>query len=156
MEMIMKLLNDINHLTFITADMDRLIAFYERVFEARVTLDLEEEGLRHVFIEVGPYTVLHPFQVPGAEPPGHQPPMFQRGRLDHFALNAASEEAFRELHRRVVVEGASDGVVTDMGSLLIFTFTDPDGGMHEVVWMQPGIPVEATLKRANWTTVELD
>ena len=152
----MQLLNDINHLTFITADMDRLISFYQRVFEARVTLDLEEEGLRHVFIEVGPYTVLHPFQVPGVEPPGQQPPMFQRGRLDHFALNAASEAAFRELRRRVVVEGASDGMVTDMGSLLLFTFTDPDGGVHEVVWMKPDVPVSATLKRTNWITVQLD
>jgi predicted enzyme related to lactoylglutathione lyase len=34
----MQLLNDINHLTFLTADMDRLIAFYERVFEAPVTI----------------------------------------------------------------------------------------------------------------------
>lgn len=150
----MKLLNDINHLTFLTADMDRLIAFYQRVFEARVPLDMEEEGLRHVFIEVGPHTVLHPFQIPGMEPPDHQPPMFQRGRLDHFALNAASETAFGELRWRLVSEGASDGVVTDMGSLLLFTFTDPDGGVHEVVWMKPDVPVEATRKRADWTTVE--
>lgn len=152
----MKLLNGINHLTFITADMDRLIAFYQRVFEAQVTLDLEEEGLRHAFIEVGPHTVLHPFQIPGVKPPERQPPMFQRGRLDHFAFNAASETAFQELLRRVVAEGACDGVVTDMGSLLIFTFTDPDGGVHEVVWMKPGVPIEATLKRADWTTVEID
>jgi predicted lactoylglutathione lyase len=78
--------------------------------------------------------------------------MFQRGRLDHFALNAASEEAFRELRERIVAEGAGDGLVTDMGSLLIFSFTDPDGGVHEVVWMKPGAPVETTLKRADWTT----
>jgi catechol 2,3-dioxygenase-like lactoylglutathione lyase family enzyme len=152
----MNLLSDINHLTFITADMDRLIAFYERVFEASVTLDLTEEGLRHVFIQVGPHTVLHPFQVPGVEPPVQQPPMFQRGRLDHFALNATSEAAFREIRRRLITEGASDGVVTDMGSLLIFTFTDPDGGVHEVVWMKPGISIGATSNRANWTTLELD
>jgi catechol 2,3-dioxygenase-like lactoylglutathione lyase family enzyme len=151
----MKLLNDIQHLTFITADMDRLIAFYEHVFEARVTVDLEEEGLRHAFIEVGPHTVLHPFQVPGVEPPGHQP-MFQRGRLDHFALNATSEEAFCELRRRVVTEGAGDGVVTDMGSLLSFGFTDPDGGRHEVVWVKPGVPAEAMLKRVDWARVEMD
>jgi catechol 2,3-dioxygenase-like lactoylglutathione lyase family enzyme len=151
----LQLLNDIHHLTFITADMDRLTAFYERVFEARVTVDLEEEGLRHAFIELGPHTVLHPFQIPGVEPPGQQL-MFQRGRLDHFALNAASEEAFRELRRRVVAEGASDGVVTDMGSLLIFTFADPDEGRHEVVWKKPGVPIEAGLKRADWTTVKID
>jgi catechol 2,3-dioxygenase-like lactoylglutathione lyase family enzyme len=151
----MTLLNDIHHLTFITADMDRLIAFYERVFEARVTVDLEEEGLRHAFIEVGPHTGLHPFQIPGVEPPGQQP-MFQRGRLDHFALNAASEAAFRELRRRIVAEGASDSEVTDMGSMLLFSFLDPDKGRHEVVWVKPGVPVEAGLKRADWKTVELD
>jgi catechol 2,3-dioxygenase-like lactoylglutathione lyase family enzyme len=148
------LLNDIHHLTFITADLDRLTTFYERVFGARVTVDLEEEGLRHAFIEVGPHTVLHPFQVPGVEPPGIQP-MFQRGRLDHFALNAASFEAFGELQRRVVAEGAGDGVVTDMGSLLNFGFTDPDGGQHEVIWVKPGVAVEAGLGRAEWSTVEV-
>jgi catechol 2,3-dioxygenase-like lactoylglutathione lyase family enzyme len=152
----MRLINDINHLTFITADMDRLIAFYQRVFEARVTLDLEEEGLRHVFIEVGPHTVLHPFQLPGVEPRGHQQPMFQRGRLDHFALNAASYEAFRELRARAVTEGVSDGKVLDMGSLLLFNFTDPDGGTQEVVWMKPDIPVQATAKRTDWTILRIE
>ena len=151
----MGLLNDIQHLAFITADMDRLIAFYGRVFGARVTLDLEEEGLRHAFIEVGPHTVLHPFQLPGVEPPPPQP-AFRRGRLDHFALNAASEEAFGELRRRVVAAGAGDGVVTDMGSVLSFGFTDPDGGHHEVIWVKPGVPVGATLRRADWTTVEMN
>ena len=149
----MHLLNGIHHLTFVTSDMDRLIGFYERVFGARVTVDLEEEGLRHAFIEVGPRTVLHPFQVPGVEPPGPQP-MFGRGRLDHFALNAASEEAFRELRRRIVAEGAGDGAVTDMGSLLNLGFTDPDGGEHEVVWVKPGVPVKAGLRRAEWSTAE--
>ena len=150
----MRLPNGIHHPTFVTSDMDRLIAFYERIFGARVTVDLEEEGLCHAFIEVGPHTVLHPFEVPGVEPPGSEP-MFQRGRLDHFALNAASFEAFRELQRRVVAEGAGDGVVTDMGSLLNFGFTDPDGGQHEVIWVKPGVAVEAGLRRAEWSTVEV-
>ena len=149
----MSLLNDIHHLTFITADLDRLIAFYERVFGAHVTVDLEEEGLRHAFIEVGPHTVLHPLQVPGVEPPGSQP-MFQRGRLDHFALNAASKEAFGELRSSVVAEEAGDGVVTDMGSLLNFGFTDPDGSQHELVWVKPGLPVGAGLRRAEWSRFE--
>ena len=53
----MRLVNGIHHLTFITADMDRLIDFYERVFDARVTLDLTEGPVRHTFIEVGGATV---------------------------------------------------------------------------------------------------
>jgi len=81
--------------------------------------------------------------------------MFQRGRPDHFALNAASEEAFREPRRRVVAEGAGDGVVTDTGSPLSFGFTDPDGGQHEVIWVEPGLPLEAGLRRAEWRKVEI-
>ncbi len=151
----MQLLNDLNHLTFITADMDRLISFYARVFDAPVMIDLAEDGLRHTMIKVGPNTFLHPFQIPGVEPPSDQP-MFERGRLDHFAFNAASYEAFRELHRRVMAEGADDGVVTDMGVLLIFSFTDPDRGRQEVVWMKPDAPLTEGLKREEWTTVEID
>jgi catechol 2,3-dioxygenase-like lactoylglutathione lyase family enzyme len=87
------MLNGIHHLTTLTADLDRLIGFYERVFDARVTLDLQEEGLRHAFIELGPGTVLHPFEVPGVAVPQGEIAMFARGRLDHFGLNAAGEMA---------------------------------------------------------------
>lgn len=34
--------------------------------------------------------------------------LFRRGRLDHFALLAPTEEAFRELRRRIEAEGAAD------------------------------------------------
>jgi catechol 2,3-dioxygenase-like lactoylglutathione lyase family enzyme len=150
----MALLNEIHHLTSLTADMDRLIAFYERVFDARVTLDMEEEGLRHAFIELGPNTVLHPFQVPGLEVPQEYVPTFERGRLDHFGLNAASEEAFWELRRRVMDAGAGDGLVTDMRSILSFGFIDPDGNGHEVIWVKPGVPDDQMLERSDWTTIE--
>ncbi len=42
----MTLLSDLHHVAFLTADMDRLIAFYKRVFDARVTVDLVEEDRR--------------------------------------------------------------------------------------------------------------
>jgi catechol 2,3-dioxygenase-like lactoylglutathione lyase family enzyme/uncharacterized protein YciI len=153
------LVEDLHHMTFLTADLDRLIAFYERIFDARVTFDREEDGVRHAFIAIGPHTVLHPFQVPGVEVPGRQS-IFQRGRLDHFALNAASEEAFRELRRRLIAEGANateGGLVTDMGSMLSFSFHDPDGGWHEVMWEKPGVPPQDGLKGASdWKLIELD
>ena len=104
-------------------------------------------------IEVGETTILHPFQLPGVDPPGPQP-MFARGRLDHFALNAASEDAFWELRRRVVDEGAGDGMVADMGSILNLGFTDPDGGEHEIVWVKPGVPTDQGVRRAEWTYIQ--
>jgi catechol 2,3-dioxygenase-like lactoylglutathione lyase family enzyme len=79
------LVDGLHHVTFLTEDIDRLLAFYVRVFDAEVTLDMSEEGLRHAFLKVGPTTVLHPFQI--LEGPAPPPPsrMFSRGRLDHFA-----------------------------------------------------------------------
>jgi catechol 2,3-dioxygenase-like lactoylglutathione lyase family enzyme len=145
-------------MSFLTADMDRLIAFYERIFDARVMLDLEEDGVRHAFIEIGPHTVLHPFEVPGVEVPGRQP-IFERGRLDHFALNAASEQAFREIRRRLIAEQAhatEDGLVTDMGAMLSFSFHDPDGGWNELMWVKPDVPLEELTGPSEWTMIDLD
>jgi hypothetical protein len=42
-----------------------------------------------------------------------------------------------------------------MGSMLLFSFLDPDEGRHEVVWKKLGVPVEVGLRRAEWKTVEL-
>jgi len=109
---------------------------------------LTEGPVRHAFIEVGDKTVLHPFQLPDTSPPGFLP-MFERGRLDHFALNATSEDAFREINQRIVAEGRDDGVVVDMGLLLLFSFTDPDDGLHEVVWWKPNGNHDGIL-RENW------
>jgi catechol 2,3-dioxygenase-like lactoylglutathione lyase family enzyme len=152
----MQLVDGVHHLTFLTEDMDRVLAFYVRVFDAEVTLDMTEEGLRHAFVKVGPTTVLHPFQVlegPGPPPPS---PMFSRGRLDHFALLAPSEEAFRELRRRIEAEGAADGEVRDMGSLWIMGYLDPDGAAHEVILRRPGFTDSEIRERTAWTTVTLD
>jgi hypothetical protein len=42
-----------------------------------------------------------------------------------------------------------------MGPLLSFSFTDPDGAGLEVMWVKPGVPVETTLPRAEWTVAEV-
>lgn len=152
----MRLVDGVHHVTFLTEDMDRLLAFYVRVFDADVTLDMTEEGLRHAFLKVGPHTVLHPFLLLAGPVPPPPSPMFSRGRLDHFALLAPSEEAFRELRHRLEAEGAAEGDVRDMGSLWIMGFFDPDGASHEVILQRPGFAESDVLERAAWTTVTLD
>jgi catechol 2,3-dioxygenase-like lactoylglutathione lyase family enzyme len=149
------LVDGAHHITFLTENMDRLVAFYERVFEAEKTLDMTEEGLRHGFLKVGPNTVLHPFQMlegPGPPPPGQ---MFSRGRLDHFELLAPTEDAFRELRRRIVAEGAADGEVRDMRRLWIMGYFDPDGAAHEVILQRDGYTDDEVLERPDWTTIEM-
>jgi catechol 2,3-dioxygenase-like lactoylglutathione lyase family enzyme len=152
----MQLVDGVHHITFLSEDLDRLAAFYERVLDATKTVDMTEEGVRHVFIEVGSGTVLHPFQILAGPPlPPAPGEMFQRGRLDHFALRAPSEEAFREIRRRVEAEGAADGDVRDVGTMWIMAFHDPDGFYVEVIWPKPDAEDAQTRERANWTTVEL-
>lgn len=136
--------------------MDRLLAFYVRVFDAEVTLDMTEEGLRHAFLRVGPITVLHPFQLLEGPAPPPPSPMFSRGRLDHFALLAPSEEAFRELRRRIEAEDAADGPVRDMGGLWIMGYFDPDGAAHEVILQRPGFTESDIREREAWSTVTLE
>jgi len=151
-----QLVDGIHHLTFLTEDIERLSEFYERVLGASRTLDMTEEGVRHVFLEVGRTTVLHPFQLLDGPPLPNAPgTMFQRGRIDHFALLAPSEAAFREIRSRLEAEGVADGTVRDMKTMWIMAFHDPDDFYVEVIWRKPDVPDAATLARADWTTVEL-
>jgi catechol 2,3-dioxygenase-like lactoylglutathione lyase family enzyme len=145
----------IHHVTFLTEDIERLAEFYERVFDAEKTLDMSEEGVRHVFLTIGANTVLHPFQIlTGAPLPPAPGTMFQRGRLDHFAMSAPSEEAFTEIRRRLESEAALDGDVRDMGTMWILGFHDPDGFYVEVIWRKADTPDSETLAREQWTIVE--
>ena len=90
--------------------------------------------------------------------PGRQP-IFERGRLDHIAFDAASEEAFREIRRRLIAEGAhatQDGLVTDMGgSVWSFSFHDPDGTWHEVMWMGSGARFDDIESPPEWEMIDL-
>jgi catechol 2,3-dioxygenase-like lactoylglutathione lyase family enzyme len=152
----------LHHMTFLTADLDRLIGFYERVFDAQVTFDRVEEDppyRRHALIQIGPHTLLHPFQVDSADLPAPQQ-IFARGRLDHFALDAPSEDAFREIHRRLIAESAyaiEGGLVTDMGSMLSLSYRDPDGLWCEVMCVKPGEPFNTGIAPpAEWRMIALD
>jgi catechol 2,3-dioxygenase-like lactoylglutathione lyase family enzyme len=142
-----------HHLATVTADMDRLIEFYERVFDARVTADMREEGLRHAFIDLGGGFLLHPFEIPGVDVPQGELTMFERGRIDHLALKAATEDEFWDLRERIYRAGASDGQVTDMGPLLSAGFNDPDGLWGEVCWDRPPDEVRGGAEVSGWKRI---
>jgi catechol 2,3-dioxygenase-like lactoylglutathione lyase family enzyme len=130
------LTNGINHVAMLTEDLDRFIAFYTEVFDAEVRLDVREEGLRHAFLDVGAAAVLHAFSIPGNAHATGMPHMFDRGHVDHVALDVADAETFETLRDRLVERGASDGLVTDFGSVRVIVFCDPDGFEGEIaLWV---------------------
>ena len=127
-------LSGVNHVATMTADLDRLVRFYRDTFDAEALGEMSEPGVRHAFISLGPETFLHPYQIDGNAEASKVLPMFERGRLDHLALNAADRSDFEEGRRRLVASGASDGTITDFGSMLSVFFRDPDGMECEFCW----------------------
>jgi catechol 2,3-dioxygenase-like lactoylglutathione lyase family enzyme len=133
----------INHVATITNDSDRLQAFYQEVFEAEILRDGSEfpdgSGPRLAIIKIGPYAELNVFEIDGNTQADVQTPMFGRGRLDHFALQAESIEAFETIRARLRARGAADDFVTDFGPILSLFFTDPDGLEGEVCVGNPDL-----------------
>ena len=132
------LLSGVNHIAVLTADMDRFIRFYQEVFDAKVEMDnpnhAGNEGERMVIMSIGDQSELNVFEVPGNTQTATQTPMFGRGRLDHFGLNASNRKTFEQVRQRLMEVGASDGTISDFGLKLSVFFRDPDGLEAEVLW----------------------
>ncbi len=131
----------INHVATITNDSDRLQTFYREMFDAETLSDASEfpdgTGPRLTVIRIGPCAELNVFQIEGNTQADLQTPMFGRGRLDHFALQAESIDAFETIRSRLRACGATDDFVTDFGPVLSLFFRDPDGLEGEVCVENP-------------------
>jgi catechol 2,3-dioxygenase-like lactoylglutathione lyase family enzyme len=154
----MALVDGISHIATVTDDLDRMVAFYRRVFDADVGEIMEEAGLRHQLIFVGDRVALHPFEVSG-QTPDDRFEMFDRGRLDHFGLTAPNVDALLELRDRLRAEndgaGATDAQIRDFGPLYSLAYVDPDGVHLEInLFKDDWTEIEMATKHA-WTTVEL-
>ncbi len=134
----------LNHVALLTEDLDRLVHFYVNVFEAEVpdAWHVDEPGPRHALLDLGGAGALHAFEASGNPHATASRTMFERGHLDHLAINVPDLDAFLELRRRLVEAGASDGMITDFGMVWSVSFSDPDGLDAEIaLWREaPPIP----------------
>jgi catechol 2,3-dioxygenase-like lactoylglutathione lyase family enzyme len=155
----MKLVDGISHVATMTENLDRMVAFYRRVFDADVSQVMEEDGLRHQLIFLGDHVALHPFEVPWKQL-DQRFEMFDRGRLDHFGVTAPSVEALLELRDRLLAEndgaGATDAQIRDFGALYSLHYVDPDGVHLEINLFKDDWTEREMLKREAWTIVELE
>jgi catechol 2,3-dioxygenase-like lactoylglutathione lyase family enzyme len=131
------LLNGVQHVAILTKDTDRLVRFYQEVFDATVGKGVHDGEMSLTFIDIGSFNELNVFQIDGNEEAERQTPMFARGRIDHMGLRAASLEAFDTIRDRLIERRATDGFVTDFGPALSLFFVDPDGLEGEVLVENP-------------------
>lgn len=128
------LLDGVNHIAWVSKDVERLGRFYERVFDAVVGPTRDHgPGETMTTIDIGPATQLNVFVIDGNTEADRQTPMWGRGRIDHVGLAAASPEAFEAIRGRLVSAGASDGTVNDFAQASSIFFRDPDGLEGEVL-----------------------
>ncbi len=128
-----------NHVATMTADLDRYLDFYERIFGAEVVsiMDAEGDHPRMAVVNMGGGSALNVFEVPEGSIVGDRASMGARGPIDHYALAVDSEEKLLEIRDRLVALGASPGDVTTFGpSLLSVFFRDPDGAELEVGYLK--------------------
>jgi hypothetical protein len=76
--------------------------------------------------------------------------MFERGRIDHFALQVGDVQTFERLREALLARGLTDGAVTDFGVLRVLTFEDPDGHSVELAhWVGSADPADLDMSRAT-------
>ena len=134
------LLDGVHHIAWISKDAQRLKAFYARGFDADVgptRAHGDKPGETMTVIRIGPHTELNIITIETNTEPQRQTPMWGRGRIDHFGLQAASPNAFDTIRTRLMNQGASDGTINDFGSAHSVFFRDPDGLEGEVLLPKP-------------------
>ena len=150
----MSLLGGVHHVTFLTEDIDRLSAFYERVFDASTTLDMTEEvyGTSSSMRVPRPSSIrsrssmgrlCRPLRGPCSAAAASTTSRSRRPPRGRFASPASPSS------RRAAEGGPRHEDDVDHG------LHDPDGFYAEVIWRKPELPDGETLPRADWQTVEL-
>jgi catechol 2,3-dioxygenase-like lactoylglutathione lyase family enzyme len=123
-----------NHVATLTSDLDRLVAFYTRVFDAEVTfeMDAQPDHPRMVILDLGAGAALNVFEVDADTILGDRRRQGGRGAIDHYALAVDSRATLDAVRVRLVEAGSDIGEVQRLGNEWSLFFRDPDGMELEV------------------------
>ena len=124
-----------NHVATLTTDMNRTIRFYEEVFEAVVTHEVQpSEGHPWLkIVDLGGGGYLNIFEVPEADIIGNRRRQGARGAIDHFGVAVESKAILETMPQRLRDAGANEvGEIQQLGNEWSLFFQDPDGMDLEV------------------------
>ena len=125
----MPLSTGFNHVATVTADLDRIVAFYRDVLDATVTFEMaaSDDHPRMSIIDLGGGSALNVVEQAADSIVGHRTRFGGRGPVDHFGIAVASRAVLEAVLDRLVAAGADVGEIHPLGDIWSLFFRDPDG-----------------------------
>jgi catechol 2,3-dioxygenase-like lactoylglutathione lyase family enzyme len=123
-----------NHVATVTADLERVVAFYRTVFDAQVTFEMAatDDHPRMAVLDLGGGSALNITEQPVGTIVGDRATPGGRGPIDHYGIAVASNADLSEVRNRLVAGGADVGDIQRLGDTWSLFFRDPDGMELEV------------------------
>ena len=130
------MLTGINHLAFITNDMEKTIRFYRDLLEMELNSGVGHAGYRHYFFKFGDAQVAF-FEYAGAtsmERKFHGSPTREPLGFDHVSFTVDSREELFHFKDRLEAAGIEISGAVDHGTIWSIYFFDPNNIPLEISW----------------------
>ncbi len=130
------LLTGINHLAFITGDMEKTIRFYRDLLDMELVAGIGHDKYRHYFFQFGDNQIAF-FEYEGARPMErkfHGSPTDRPLGFDHVSLTVATREDLFHVKDKLEAAGVEVTGAVDHGTLWSIYFFDPNNIPLEVSW----------------------
>jgi catechol 2,3-dioxygenase-like lactoylglutathione lyase family enzyme len=123
-----------DHVATVTADLDRIVAFYQHVFDAQVTFEMAATPAhpRMVILDLGGGSALNITEQAASTIVGDRARPGSRGPVDHYGIAVVSRASLDDMRLRLAAAGADVGQVQRLGGTWSLFFRDPDGMELEV------------------------
>ena len=129
-------LQGINHLAFITVDMEKTIRFYRDLLDMELVAGIGHDGYRHYFFQAGNTQVAF-FEYDGAspmKPKFHGAPTDAPLGFDHVSFTIGSREELFEMRDKLMAAGIDVTGAVDHGLMWSIYFFDPNNIPLEISW----------------------
>lgn len=129
-------LTGVNHLAFITGDMEKTVRFYRDLLGMELTAGIGHDGYRHYFFKFGDAQVAF-FEYDGARPMDYKFHGAMTDKplgFDHVSFTVDSKEELFAFKDRLEAAGVDVAGAVDHGTIWSIYFFDPNVIPLEISW----------------------
>ena len=130
-------LKAINHLAFITDDLEKTIRFYRDLLGLPLSAGIGHDGYRHYFFKLGQHDHIAFFEYEGASPMERKFPGVRTEKplgFDHVSFTVDSLEELLVFKQKLEAAELDVHGVVDHGIMMSIYFYDPNNIPLEITW----------------------